>query len=63
MKVHTQIGLVEREQLDVRDIIEEHDNARVTATEWRIKGTDELIRRDVNVNVLRGIAVEAIQGS
>lgn len=52
MLVYTTLGLVPHEQLNVQDITEWHDNARVTATEWRKDG--ELVRRDVHVNILRG---------
>ena len=52
MLVYTTRGLIEIEKLDVKDIIELHDNARVIATEWRLDG--ELVRRDVWVSVLRG---------
>lgn len=61
MLVHTTKGLVERDQLNVKDITEEHDNARVTATEWYLN--DELVRRDVHVNVLRGQSLTAQHGS
>lgn len=54
-QVLTTKGLVDRSKLEVKDIIEEHDNARVFATEWYLDG--ELVRRDVNVNILRGLEV------
>lgn len=53
--VFTTKGLVDRSRLEVKDIVEEHDNARVTATEWLLDG--ELVRRDVHVNVLRGLDI------
>lgn len=52
MLIHTTKGLVDFEQLQVKDVTELHDNARVTATEWYLG--DELVRRDVHVNILRG---------
>lgn len=58
MKVHTTKGLVELSQLDVTDKVEVHDNARVIATEWRMDG--EVVRRDVNVNILRGLDMASI---
>lgn len=61
MKVFTKNGLMERAELTVKDIVEEHDNARVTATEWYAGA--ELVRRDVNVNILRGLALGAQQES
>ena len=57
MLVITTKGLIERERLEIRDVITEEESARVTATEWRLDG--ELVRRGVNVNILRG--VEAAQ--
>lgn len=59
MLIHTTLGLVERDELTVSDVIEWHDNARVIATEWR-KG-DEIVRRDVYVNMLRSPAQEIAQ--
>lgn len=61
MLVQTTKGLIERDTLEVRDIVEEHDNARVNATEWFLDG--ELVRRDVNVNVLRSVEVGSEQNS
>lgn len=60
MQVFTTKGLVDRELLQVQDIVTEEPNARVTATEWRMG--DELVRRDVHVNILAGQAVTAEQG-
>lgn len=60
MLVYTTKGLVEYEKLVVTDIIKMEDNARVTATEWRLDG--ELVRRDVNVSILRGQSVAGEQG-
>lgn len=61
MLVYTTKGLVDRASLSVKDLYEEHDNARVHATEWYLG--EELVRRDVNVNVLRGIDLRGEQGS
>ena len=61
MLVQTTRGLIERDTLEVRDIVEEHDNARVNATEWFLSG--ELVRRDVNVNVLRGVGMGGEQNA
>lgn len=60
MLVHTTKGLIENDQLDVRDRVEWFDNARKTTTEWRLDG--ELVRCDVHVNILRGLASEAAAG-
>jgi len=55
MLVHTIKGLIDRDRLTVKDVITEEETARVTATEWYLE--DELVRRDVNVNVLVGQSV------
>jgi hypothetical protein len=55
MLVHTTKGLVDRDQLQAKDIITEEDNARVIATEWFLG--EELVRRDVHVSILRGQSV------
>lgn len=60
MLIHTTKGLVERNLLEVKDITTEEENARVTATEWYMG--DELVRRDVNVNILRGLSINTDQG-
>lgn len=54
-KVHTTKGLIDRDCLVATDIVSNEDNARVTATEWHLDG--ELVRRDVNVNILSGQAI------
>ena len=53
--VHTTKGMIDRHRLVVTDVVSDEDNARVTATEWHLDG--ELVRRDVNVNILQGQAV------
>lgn len=60
MQVHTTKGLIDRHRLSVTDIVTDEDNARVTATEWHLDG--ELVRRDVNVNILAGHALFGEQG-
>ncbi len=57
--VHTTKGLISRDLLEVKDIVQDEDNARVTATEWYLDGA--LVRRDVNVNILRGIDLNSEQ--
>jgi hypothetical protein len=61
MLVTTTLGLVERDRLQAKDIIEEHDNARVIATEWFLDG--EMVRRDVHVSILRGLDVASAQAN
>ena len=58
--VHTTKGLVPMSQLTVKDLTTLESNARVTATEWRMG--DELVRRDVHVNILRGQSLVGEQG-
>lgn len=57
--VSTIDGLIESEKLEIKDVIELGDNARVTATEWYLDG--RLVRRDVNVNILRGVDMNSSQ--
>lgn len=59
MLVYTTKGLIERELLEVKDIITETDNSRDIATEWYLEG--ELVRRDVAVSVLRPQSVLGIE--
>jgi hypothetical protein len=59
MQIQTIKGLLDRSELVVKDVVVEEDNARITATEWYL--ADELVRRDVNVNVLRGLSFEGSQ--
>lgn len=59
MLVSTKNGLMEREQLTVKDIVSDEQNARVTVTEWY--HGDELVRRDVHVNILTGLSISGEQ--
>lgn len=61
MLIHTTHGLVPLEQLEVNDTVEWFDNARKTTTVWTLKG--EMVRTDVHVNILRGLATEAVAGA
>lgn len=61
MLIHTTKGLVPFEKLEVHDIVTLEENARVMATEWRLNG--EIVRRDVNVNMLRGLEIGLAQES
>jgi hypothetical protein len=60
MKVFTTQGLIEFDELDVKDIVEMGDNYRKIATEWRYQG--ELVRRDVAVSALRPLQTETVEG-
>lgn len=55
MEVFTTKGLVDFSLLTVKDEVVYEDNARIIATEWYLG--EELVRRDVNVNILRGTEV------
>ena len=57
VEINGQLALVERDRLEVKDVITEHDNARALATEWYLDG--QLVRRDCAVSILR---TEAIGG-
>lgn len=59
VQVHTIKGLVDRDLLEVTDIVTEDDNSRAVATEWRLDG--EVVRRDVAVSILRGQALAGEQ--
>lgn len=59
MLVHTIDGLIDRELLEVKDIIDEGDNYRSIATEWYLDG--KLVRRDAAVSILRGHALSGEQ--
>ena len=59
MQIYTTKGILDTDQLDVIDIVSLETQARVTATEWRLKGSDEIVRRDVNANILVGHLVSA----
>ena len=61
MLVHTTKGLIERDLLEIKDVFTEEDNARIHATEWFLDG--ELVRRDCNVSILRGLEVNGAQSS
>ena len=61
MQISTIYGILNRDKLTVKDIISEEGDARVTATEWFLG--DELVRRDVNVNILIGQALNSEQGA
>jgi hypothetical protein len=60
VKIYTTKGLVEFDQLTVADVVTMEENARVIATEWRLG--EELVRRDVYVNMLRQLEMGAEQG-
>ena len=51
--VQTTKGLIDDSVLVFKDVFENHETALLLATEWFLG--DELVRRDVNVNVLRGV--------
>jgi len=51
-QVQTTQGLVDRDRLEVKEIVTEEDNSRSIATEWTLDG--ELVRRDLHIIMLRG---------
>lgn len=59
IKVHTAIGLIDRNLLTVRDVVSEYGNSRAIATEWFLDG--ELVRRDVAVSLFSGLALAGAQ--
>ena len=60
--VSTAIGMVKVGDLQVTDIIDWTPDARTLATEWRLKSTGTLVKRDVVVNLLRPAATGITQG-
>lgn len=58
--VWTEKGPIERERLEVKDIVVETDNSRDKITEWYLDG--ELVRRDGWVTVLMPATVTVEQG-
>lgn len=57
VQVDTMKGLVDRDQLLVRDDVNETDDTRIIQTVWCDKYTGEEVRRDVTVSILRGLSV------
>lgn len=53
--------LVERDRLDVKDVVGEDSNARAIATEWFLDG--KLVRRDCHVMLLRGTVMGGEQAA
>jgi hypothetical protein len=60
-QVITTKGLVDSSKLEVKDIVFWEENSRVIATEWYLEG--ELVRRDVYVNLLRGLDIASEQAT
>lgn len=61
--VETIKGLIERDLLEIKEVVSEDDNSRAVATEWYLNG--ELVRRDAHVMVLRTQAIggqQAVMG-
>ena len=56
-QVWTIHGSIDMDKLTIKDVVTDEPNARISATEWYLG--DELVRRDVNVNVLRGLDLAA----
>ena len=59
MKIQTKIGFIERSELSVTDEIQENDNDRATITTWVYKG--DIVRQDVNINILRSLSISGEQ--
>lgn len=56
--VYTTKGLIERDRLETKDIVNDEDvGSRAIATEWYLDG--ELVRRDVWVSLLVGQALNS----
>ena len=59
--VDTIKGPIERDQLEVTDLIEEGPNHRSIVTEWRFHG--EVVKRDCHVAILHGQALGGEQAT
>lgn len=59
--VHTTLGLLDRDQLEVKDIVSETDNSRCIRTEWYYQG--QLVRADGHVAILRTQAIGGEQAA
>lgn len=60
MKVMTTKGLIDHDQLSIKDVVEWGDNHRKVASEFYLG--KELVRRDVAVSALRPIEAVAQEG-
>lgn len=49
-QVFTTEGMIDRDRLEVRDVVNDTYGARAIATEWYLEG--RLVRRDVAVSIL-----------
>jgi hypothetical protein len=52
-------GLIERDRLEMRPLISETTTSVEVGIEWYLEG--ELVRRDVWINLLRGLDTTAVQ--
>lgn len=61
MLVHTAVGLLDRSELRIEDVVNETEDARKIETKfWR---GAELVRQDVTVSIWRGLDLSADQGA
>jgi hypothetical protein len=63
MQVDTLVGRVDIAHLEVRDVITLTENARLIQTEWTLKSTGQVVRRDGVAQVLRGVEAEPSTGA
>ena len=57
--VQTEKGYIDSSELSVKDVIAMEDNVRTIATEWYFGS--ELVRRDLNINILCGQSLSGEQ--
>jgi hypothetical protein len=62
-KVYTKYGDLDRDLLEVTDIVTETEGARNIECSWKLKETGEEVRRDGFVNILRAHTLGSEQGS
>lgn len=59
MNIQTTKGILDTKDLEVKDVISMEEGSRIIATEWFFN--KELVRRDVNVNILIGLSLDGEQ--
>ena len=59
--VHTTQGLIDRDLLEVTEIVTEGDNHRAIKSVWTLGG--EMVREDLAVSILQGHALAGDPGS
>ena len=56
--IHTTRGDVASDKMDIKVIEEDNENETIFAKEYRMRGEDEIIRRDVHVQLKKNVFSE-----